>query len=79
MKKSKLYVQVKTKSNFKNLNDVWLEVIEIFDTRVTVTAYCPEVGRYNTIDFHLKECKKFQYQTFKAYDIETIGTSHIVK
>jgi hypothetical protein len=79
MKKSKLYVQVKTKSNFRNLNDIWLEVIEIFDTRVTVTAYCPEEGKFKTCDFHLKECKKIQYQTFKAHDIETLGHSYIIK
>lgn len=48
-----IQVKVKTKSNFNNLNDIWLDVIELVNTRVTV--------KYNntTIDFNLKEVTAF--------------------
>jgi hypothetical protein len=50
-------VQVKTKSNFRNLNGQWLELKEIVDTRVTCIVLFDDLGR-QTIDFTLSEVVK---------------------
>jgi len=44
--------QVKTKSNFRNLNGQWLDVKEIVGTRVSCIVDTEEYGK-QTIDFSL--------------------------
>jgi hypothetical protein len=53
-KTQKMKVQVKTKSNYKNLNNQWLEVKEIVGTRVTCIIDFAEFGK-QTVDFTLSE------------------------
>ncbi len=55
---SKIKALIKTKSNYKNLNGQWLEVIEMADFRVSCKVFFEEFGRYNIVDFHLKEVQK---------------------
>jgi hypothetical protein len=50
--------QVKTKSNFRNLNGQWLTVKEIVGTRVTCIVESEEFGK-QTVDFNLKEVTQF--------------------
>ena len=54
--------QIKTKSNYNNLNGQWLEVKEIFGTRVTCFVDTPEYGRMS-VDFTLKEVTAMEYNT----------------
>jgi hypothetical protein len=49
--------QVKTKSNFRNLNGQWLELKEIVGTRVTCIVPFAEFGS-QTVDFTLSEVVK---------------------
>jgi hypothetical protein len=50
---------IKTKSNYKGLNNQWLDVKEIADTRVSCIYYCEDYQRWITADFHLNEILKF--------------------
>lgn len=54
-----LKIQVKTKSNFHNLNGQWLTVTEISGTRVSVTATIH--GRIQTVDFTVSEVTEWAY------------------
>jgi len=47
-------VKVKTKSNFRNLNGQWLELVEVVGTRVTAKTSFVEFGT-QTVDFTLSE------------------------
>lgn len=47
-------VKVRTKSNYRNLNDQWLELIEVVGTRVTIKTIFAEFGTM-TVDFTLNE------------------------
>ena len=47
-------VTVRTKSNFRLLNDKWLELVEVVGTRVTARHSFAEFGT-QTIDFTLNE------------------------
>ena len=47
-------VKVRTKSNFRLLNDKWLELVEVVGTRVTARHSFAEFGT-QTIDFTLNE------------------------
>jgi hypothetical protein len=47
-------VKVRTKSNFRNLNDQWLELVEVVGTRVTAKISFAEFGT-QTVDFTLSE------------------------
>jgi hypothetical protein len=47
-------VKVRTKSNFRLLNDRWLELVEVVGTRVTTRHSFAEFGT-QTIDFTLSE------------------------
>jgi hypothetical protein len=47
-------VKIKTKSNFRLLNDKWLELVEVVGTRVTTRHSFAEFGT-QTIDFTLSE------------------------
>ncbi len=47
--------KIKTKSNYKNLNGQWLEVKEIFGTRVSCLWFSEEFQKMITIDFSLSE------------------------
>lgn len=49
-----MIVKVKTPSNYRNLNDKWLELKEIIGTRVTCSIQFGEFGT-QTVDFNLKE------------------------
>lgn len=49
------YAQFKTKSNFRNLNDELLAVIEVAGSRITTIV--PMEGRIDTYDFTMNECK----------------------
>lgn len=51
------YVQVKTKSNFRNLNGMWLPIKEIANTRVTCFVDTEFGGQH--VDFYLPECVDF--------------------
>ena len=46
--------KVNTKSNYRNLNEQWLEVKEIVGTRVTCIVETEEYGK-QSVDFNLKE------------------------
>ena len=50
VKKNKMKAQVKTKSNFKNLNFQWLEVAEILGRRVSCFYFDHELNKKITID-----------------------------
>jgi len=55
------FVKVKTKSNFKGLNNQWLKIIEIVGNRVTCEVL--EVTAYNgklSVDFTLNEVLEFK-------------------
>ena len=54
-----LKIQVKTKSNFHNLNGQWLTVMEIVGNRVSVSATIH--GRIQTVDFTTKEITEMSY------------------
>ncbi len=45
----------KTKSNFRNLNGEWLDVLEIVGTRVSCLWFSEEFQKTITIDFSLNE------------------------
>lgn len=47
-------VKVRTKSNYRNLNDQWLELVEVVGTRVTIKTIFAEFGTM-TVDFSLNE------------------------
>ena len=47
-------VKVKTKSNYRNLNDRWLELKEVVGKRVTCIVELEGLGK-QTIDFTLNE------------------------
>lgn len=47
--------QIKTKSNYKNLNGQWLDIKEIFGTRVSCLYFSEEFQKIITVDFDLKE------------------------
>ena len=47
-------VKVRTKSNYRNLNDQWLELVEVVGTRVTIKTIFAEFGTM-TVDFQLSE------------------------
>jgi hypothetical protein len=51
--------EIKTKSNFRNLNGQILNVQEIVGTRVSCDYYLPEFKQKITIDFTLKEIVRF--------------------
>ena len=52
--------QIKTKSNYNNLNGQWLKVVEILGNRVTC-EYTHEIYGTQQIDFTLKEVVAMQY------------------
>jgi hypothetical protein len=59
--KTPQFAKVKTKSNFKGLNNQWLKVIEIVGNRVTCEVL--EVTAYNgklSVDFTLNEVIEFK-------------------
>ncbi len=45
----------KTKSNFRNLNGVLLEVVEMSAQRITCAIFDEELGKTINADFYLKE------------------------
>ena len=51
--------KVKTKSNFKGLNNQFLPVKEIAGKRVSCLFFCPELNKEITIDFSLSEIVEF--------------------
>jgi len=54
-----IYAKIKTKSNFENLNGMWLQVFQMSSTRVTCIHKIN--GRAMQIDFDLNEIIGFQY------------------
>lgn len=55
-----MLAQVKTKSNYRNLNGVFLPVKEISGKRVSCVVYVEEIDRNITVDFTLSEIMQFQ-------------------
>lgn len=53
--------KVKTTSNYRDLNDQWLEVKEIVGTRVSCIVDTPEYGK-QTVDFKLSEVDELDFQ-----------------
>lgn len=50
---------VKTKSNFRNLNNIPIDLYEISGTRVTGEIIDKETNKPIKVDFTLKEVQKF--------------------
>lgn len=48
---------INTKSNYKGLNNQWLEVQEINGIRITCKVFFEEFQKYNNVDFTAKEVK----------------------
>lgn len=44
-----------TRSNFKNLNGLWIPVVECKGQRITCVVYDPEVDKRVQVDFTLSE------------------------
>jgi hypothetical protein len=53
----KLKAQIKTKSNFRNLNGQWFPVIEMLGKRVS--CHVEIDGKIQTVDFYLNEIIAF--------------------
>lgn len=53
------YVEVKSKSNFGNLNGKRLQVVEVVGTRITVLAECEHQATFQNVDFSIKEIVSF--------------------
>jgi hypothetical protein len=51
--------QIKTKSNYQNLNGQWLQVKEIVGTRVTCVIFSQEFQKNISVDFTLTEITQF--------------------
>jgi hypothetical protein len=51
--------KIQTKSNFRNLNGYWLQVVEMSHTRITCIHNID--GKMTKIDFNLNEIVGFQY------------------
>jgi hypothetical protein len=51
--------QINTKSNFRNLNGQWLEVVQMSGTRVTCLVQME--GKFQSCDFNIKEIAGFQF------------------
>jgi hypothetical protein len=58
-------VTVNTKSNFRNLNGVELDVSEIHGTRVSCAVFNEDLNASETIDFTLSEVVKFSRHEFE--------------
>jgi hypothetical protein len=56
-KMNNLTAQIKTKSNFRNLNGQWLKVVEMVGTTVSCRAEID--GKMQTVAFALNEIEKF--------------------
>lgn len=54
-----LQARFETKSNYQNLNGVWLNVAELQGTRITCKVK-NEVGQIITTDFNIKEVVEFR-------------------
>lgn len=54
-----LQARFETKSNYQNLNGVWLNVAELQVTRITCKVK-NEVGQIITTDFNIKEVVEFR-------------------
>ncbi len=54
-----LQARFETKSNYQNLNGVWLNVVELQGTRITCKVK-NEVGQIITTDFNIKEVVEFR-------------------
>jgi len=55
----KISVIIKTKSNYRNLNGIPLEVVELRGTRVSCRVFDTEANKNITVDFTLKEVVSF--------------------
>lgn len=51
--------QINTKSNFRNLNGQWLQVVQMYKTRITCIAEVD--GKMQHCDFFLNEITGFQF------------------
>jgi hypothetical protein len=58
----KLLAKVKTKSNFRQLNDTYLPIDEMQESRVTCLVYDHDYKKYIKVDFHLTEVTDFKTQ-----------------
>ena len=52
--------KVNTKSNYKNLNNTWLEVKELAGKRVSCLVFSDEFQKNITVDFCLNEVLEFK-------------------
>ena len=44
-----------TRSNFKNLNGLWIPIVECKGQRITCVVYDPEVDKHIHVDFTISE------------------------
>jgi hypothetical protein len=49
------FVKINTKSNYKDLNGQVFQVVEVMDTRVSISVYDDSVQRNVIIDFGISE------------------------
>ena len=71
--------KVNTKSNYKNLNGKWLDVIEIVGTRVSCSVDSNEFGK-QTVDFHLRELTDLSEIDASKIDVNCLflkGIDHV--
>lgn len=66
MKHPKLYGKVFTTSNYRGLNDQWLEVNEFLGQMVAMKVYNPVTGEETTADFTLKEVVEYRHEKPKT-------------
>lgn len=62
----KVFAQVFTTSNYRGLNDQWLEVDKFLGSIVSVKLFNPVTGEPTTADFNLKEIKEFRHEKPKS-------------
>ena len=55
--------KINTKSNYRNLNGLWLNVKEIEGKRVTCTVYLAEFNKKMDVDFLLSEISEMKFNS----------------
>lgn len=66
--KKEFKVKVNTKSNYKNCNGQWLDVIELTGTRVTCWVEVENEIRLFKVDFHISEIVEFSNNFKSKFD-----------
>jgi len=57
--KTLISAQIQTKSNYRNLNNLWFQVTEMMNDRITCLVEID--GKLQKVDFNISEIKGFRY------------------